>query len=88
MGRAGAIPYIHIDASFGAAGPHKLSVGGDVVACEKYEAITCLHGFVTRPSAMTFDFLLGALARVTNPAEIIGDGPIASWCREQIKAPR
>lgn len=88
LGRAGAVPYVHLEASFDGDGPHKLSVGGEVVACEKYDLITSLHGFVTRPSAQSFDFLLGALARIENPAEIIGDGPIASWCREQIKAQR
>jgi hypothetical protein len=84
--RAGAIPYVRLQASFNAEGLHKLAVGGELVSCEKYDLIITLHGFVTHPGAVSFDVLLGAIARVTNPAEIIGDGPIASWCREQIKA--
>ncbi len=86
MGRAGLVPYVRLDADFDGNGPHKLSLGGEVLICEKYDTLNAVHSFVTRPSAMSFDFLLGALARVTNPAEIIGHGPIASWCREQIKA--
>lgn len=88
LGRAGAVPYVHLEANFNAEGPHKLSVGGEVLSSEKYDLIVNLHGFVTHPSAVSFDVLLGALGRIKNPAEIIGDGPIASWCREQIKAQR
>lgn len=79
--RAGAVPYIRLDDGGYSEDdpPASLHLGWEVVQSEARTIINALHGFVLSPGPHTFDVLIGYLhgSRV----DIIGGGPVASWCR-------
>lgn len=82
---AGAAPYVLLDPSGydDDLSPSSLQLGWEVITCESRPIINTLYYFFIAPGPQTFDVLIGYLKG--SRAQILGDGPVAAWCRQHVK---
>lgn len=87
---AGALPYIHVDYGWSEGGEWRdsreprLYLGWEVIICTDTYTLSSLYDFAINPGPTTFDVLMGSLAS-TDPAAIVGAGPVAAWCRSRAR---